>query len=269
MSQLIPLTEHEGVQAVMGRDLHQFLEVKDNYMNWFPRMVEYGFTAGQDFVGKTLQSTGGRPRQDHVITLDMAKEISMIQRTDKGKQARQYFLECERRAKQPEPLTGPELMAKALIEADSMIKELETRASTAEAVLESAAPALEYHEKYVAKDDDLTTIDDFARIFGTTGPKVRSMLTEKNIAFRRVVGSRWSTTKNRMVEENEWRARAGRKSYAWFELRPQHNAPRLHNGQVRQTLYVKAFHIGDLAKTLGIDNAPALDLGDEREGEAA
>ena len=253
MDELIPLTEREGAQAVMGRDLHAFLEVRAHYKDWFPRMVEYGFTAGEDFSSKMSGSTGGRPRQDHIISLDMAKEIAMIQRTEKGKQARQYFIEVEKRSRQAVELTPEQLMAKALVQADSTIKALESRAATAEATLEAAAPVLDYHEKFVAEDDDLTKIDDFARVYGTTGPKVRQLLVEKNVAFRQKVGSRWSQSKQRMVEEYEWRARAGRASYAWFELRPQHNAPRLHNGQVKQTLYVKTFHMADLAKRLGLE----------------
>ena len=98
----------------MGRDLHQFLEATTPYDKWFPRMVEYGFSAGQDFSTNLSKNTGrGRPKQDHIITLDMAKEISMIQRTERGKQARQYFIECERRLKQVQPeLTPEQLMAK-------------------------------------------------------------------------------------------------------------------------------------------------------------
>ena len=263
MSELIPLTQHDGIQAVMGRDLHAFLEVQSNYREWFPRMVAYGFEEGKDYASKNrrVQDSLGREREanDHIVTLDMAKEISMIQRTDKGKQARQYFIECERRAKQPVELTPEQLMAKALLQADSTIKELEVRANTAEATLEAATPALEYHEKFVAENDDLTTIDDFARVYGTTGPKVRALLIDKNVAFRHKVGARWSDSKGRMVEEYEWRARAGRASYDWFELRPQHDAPRLHNGQVRQTLYVKTFRMEDLAKRLGIQDVAMFD----------
>lgn len=258
MNELIPLTERDGVQAVMGRDLHTFLEVRAHYKDWFPRMVEYGFTAGQDYVLKNERVRGGNNREynqaNHVVSLDMAKEIAMIQRTERGKQARQYFIEVEKRARQVEELTPEQLMAKALLQAESTMKDLEVRAVTAEASLEAAAPALEYHEKFVAEDDDLTTIDDFARVYGTTGPKVRALLTEKNVAFRQKVGARWSQSKGCMVDEHEWRARADRASYAWFKLGPQHNAPRLHNGQVRQTLYVKTFHMHDLAKRLGIDH---------------
>lgn len=98
MNELMPIQNNDGKQAVLGRDLHQFLEVGRDYTNWFKQMVGYGFIEGQDFTPDLAKSTGGRPRANHIVSLDMAKEISMIQRTDKGKQARQYFIECERKA---------------------------------------------------------------------------------------------------------------------------------------------------------------------------
>lgn len=136
----------------------------------------------------------------------------------------------------------------------------EARASTAEAVLDAAAPALEYYEKFIAEDSDVTTVADFARMYGTTAPKVRELLVEKNIAFRISVGARWSKSRNCMVEEAEWRPRAGRKSFEWLDVRPQHNAPRLHNGQVRQTMYVKTFHAPDLAKSLGLEQKEITEI---------
>lgn len=156
MDELIPLTEREGAQAVMGRDLHAFLEVRAHYKDWFPRMVEYGFTAGQDFSSKMSGSTGGRPRQDHIISLDMAKEIAMIQRTEKGKQARQYFIEVEKRHRQAQPvMTGKELMAAALIEADATIQELEQKntelAPKAQSWDHLAAPGGDYAVAAAAK----------------------------------------------------------------------------------------------------------------------
>lgn len=157
MDELIPLTEREGAQAVMGRDLHTFLEVTTPYHIWFPRMVEYGFTAGQDFTNKNVQNPdGGRPRQDHIISLDMAKEIAMIQRTEKGKQARQYFIEVEKRHRQAQPvMTGKELMAAALIEADATIQELEQKntelAPKAQSWDHLAAPGGDYSVSAAAK----------------------------------------------------------------------------------------------------------------------
>lgn len=101
MNELIKITkDNNGNSVVSGRDLHDFLEVKTAYKDWFPRMCEYGFTDGKDFSSILSESTGGRPRVDHAMTLDMAKEISMIQRTEKGKQARQYFIDVEKAYKE-------------------------------------------------------------------------------------------------------------------------------------------------------------------------
>ena len=102
-NELIKITKDDnGNSVVSGRDLHEFLGVKDNYTDWFKRMVAYGFTENVDFIGLSEKSDklGGRPKTDHALTLDMAKEISMIQRTDKGKQARQYFIEVEKAYKE-------------------------------------------------------------------------------------------------------------------------------------------------------------------------
>ena len=96
-------TNENGEQLVSGRELHEFLEVTTPYTQWFDRMKEYGFTENVDFIGlsqKSEKPQGGRPTIDHAMKLDMAKEISMIQRTEKGKQARQYFIEVEKEYKE-------------------------------------------------------------------------------------------------------------------------------------------------------------------------
>ena len=94
---------------VVGRDLHKMLEVATPYDKWFPRMAEYGFIEGEDFSTFLSESTGGRPAIDHLIKIDMAKELCMIQRTEKGKQARQYFIQVEKDYNSPE-----KIMARAL-----------------------------------------------------------------------------------------------------------------------------------------------------------
>ena len=88
MNELIKIQTNEQMEPVIsGRELHEFLEVKTAYKDWFPRMAEYGFEENKDFCSILSESTGGRPGTDHVLKLDMAKEISMIQRNEKGKQA--------------------------------------------------------------------------------------------------------------------------------------------------------------------------------------
>ncbi|MCT3555610.1 toxin Bro [Lentilactobacillus buchneri] len=99
--------QNDGSVAVDGRDLHDFLEVDTQYTKWIDRMIEYGFTENVDFTSfsqKSLKPSGGRPQVNHALTLDMAKELSMIQRTDRGKQARQYFIAMEKRAKAKQQL---------------------------------------------------------------------------------------------------------------------------------------------------------------------
>lgn len=235
--ELIPITTTgTGIQAVMGRDLHTFLEIATPYDKWFPRMADYGFVAGQDFSTEMSESTGGRPRVDHVITLDMAKEISMIQRTARGKQARRYFLECERRAKEiaPRGLTGRELMAKALIEADSTIKELEATSARQAAELEAAAPKVAYHDEFVA-DEDLIQFRTLASQLNIGEQALRQTLREHGWIYDTPV-ERWSNSKNRKEIVHRWRAHADKKRY--FRLVPQHKAPRL-NGEVQQTLKIR------------------------------
>ena len=73
-----PQQDESGELKVSGRELHMFLEVGTPYDKWFPRMSEYGFTEGIDFSTKMSESTGGRPATDHLMTVDMAKEISML-----------------------------------------------------------------------------------------------------------------------------------------------------------------------------------------------
>lgn len=123
MNEIITTNHNDsGEITVSGRDLHDFLEVKTAYKDWFPRMAEYGFVEGDDFSSFLSGSTGGRPAQDHQLKLDMAKEISMIQRTERGKQARQYFLQLEKMWNSPEMV-----MKRALEYADKKVIELQSR----------------------------------------------------------------------------------------------------------------------------------------------
>ncbi len=160
---VIPLTDHDGTQAVMGRDLHKFLEVKTPYDKWMPRMVEYGFVAGQDFSTKMSETSGrgGRPRTDHIVSLDMAKEISMIQRTDKGKQARQYFIECERRAKQP-TINGAELTRMELIQ---IAMNAETERLQLEAKNKELEPKADAYDEFIDATGKYN-IGTVAKMFG-------------------------------------------------------------------------------------------------------
>ena len=129
MNELIKVDFTGDRPAVSARGLHEFLEVKTAYKDWFPRMCEYGFTTGTDFnllKIERVQMEGNRmvsrPVEDAALTIDMAKEICMIQRNEKGKQARQYFLQLEEDWNSPE-----KVMARALRIAERKINGLEEK----------------------------------------------------------------------------------------------------------------------------------------------
>lgn len=107
MNELILTSQNEnGEITLSGRELHEFLEVSTPYTMWFERMKEYGFQENADYslLHKIVKQngSGGHNKVDHQIKLDMAKEIAMIQRTEKGKEARQYFLQIEKSWNSPE-----------------------------------------------------------------------------------------------------------------------------------------------------------------------
>ena len=108
MNELIKLNQSaingELQQTVNARELHAFLEVRTRFNDWIAaRINEYGFVENQDFVSFTenaVKMQKGRPSKEYQISLDMAKELAMVERNEKGKQARQYFITCEKLAKQ-------------------------------------------------------------------------------------------------------------------------------------------------------------------------
>lgn len=125
MSTVFNIQENEnGEIAVSGRELHGALEVKTPYKKWFERMSEYGFEENVDYstVGQNCPIANGGFQfvTDHALTLDTAKEIAMIQRSEKGKQARQYFIQVEKAWNSPEMI-----MQRALKIADNTNKQLQ------------------------------------------------------------------------------------------------------------------------------------------------
>ena len=137
MNQLITITQNENNdQVVSGRELHDFLGVKDHYTDWFKDMCKYGFTENIDFItlNELSEKTEGsrlvkRNIINHAIKLDMAKEISMIQRNEKGKQARQYFIEVEKELKQQLLPQTPEqqiaLLAQGNVNLNKKVEQIE------------------------------------------------------------------------------------------------------------------------------------------------
>lgn len=147
MNELLKVNYDNERITLSARELHGFLGIGTEFAKWMQRMCEYGFSENQDyrvFVKNDDNSKGGRPSTDYEITLDMAKEIAMIQRSDKGKEVRQYFLELERRWNSPEAVMNRALeysrkQVKALMEEN---KELKPKALFADAVSSSESSIL-------------------------------------------------------------------------------------------------------------------------------
>lgn len=146
----------DAVQTVNARDLHTFLEVGKVFGAWIQdRIEQYGFTEGTDFVvfsDSGNNPKGGRPSKDYALSLDMAKELAMVERNDKGKQARQYFIECERRAKAAPAALIPQSLPEAL----RLAADLAEKKAQAEAALAIAAPKAEALDLIAAGQQSIT-----------------------------------------------------------------------------------------------------------------
>ena len=144
--------------TVLGRDLHEALEVQTACKDWFPRMCEYGFEEGKDFSSILSKSTGGRPQQNHQLTISMAKELCMLQRTQRGKECREYFIKVEEAWNKPEII-----LSRALIMANNSLQEL--RSDNAQLLAENAVmkPKAEFADR-VANTDGLLSMSNFAKV---------------------------------------------------------------------------------------------------------
>ena len=163
MNELIKINYESDRPTVLARDLHEFLEVKTAYKDWFPRMCEYGFAEGEDycsFLSDRSDGLPGKPRQDAQLTIDMAKEICMLQRNEKGKQARQYFLQLEREWNSPEAV-----MSRALRMAEERLerfKAINANLSVQNAIMQ---PKAEYFDGLCDRES-LTGIRETAKLLG-------------------------------------------------------------------------------------------------------
>lgn len=187
MNNLINVTLNENQEPIVsGRQLHEALGVKTKYADWFNRMIEYGFTENQDFLLlKNEQQTGrgGHNKVDHIIKLDMAKEIAMIQRTDKGKEVRKYFIQVEKDFNSPE-----KIMARALLMADKKIKLLENENENLLLELEEANKNADYLDLILQTKDSLT-ITQIAQDYGISARKMNQLLKQERI--QRSVNGQW------------------------------------------------------------------------------
>lgn len=149
--------------TISARELHERLEIGTKFTTWVERMVEYGFEIEKDFFPKMGESTGGRPSTDYQLSIDMAKQICMIQRTEKGRQYRQYFLDLEKAWNTPE-----QVFARALKMADRTIEQLKQSNAALIEDMERMKPK-EIFADAVATSNTSILVGDLAKLLKQNG----------------------------------------------------------------------------------------------------
>lgn len=203
----------------------------------------------------SAEKTSGRPREDFHLTRFAAYLVAMNGDPNKPEvaAAQAYFAIKTREAetaKAPAELTRREILTLAL-EAEEKAEEQRQLAEKRQRALEAAKPKVEYYDHCVSIESDVMTVKDWGAHFGLTEPQARQKLLDAKMIYRKVQTREWSSRKGDVVDRNEYRAYAAYRNL--FDLRAQHNAPRYHNGQVRQTLYVRAGWAITVAKNAGIE----------------
>lgn len=187
MKDLIKIEVNEKQEPIVnGRELHKVLEVETPYRIWFPRMVEYGFAENIDFVTLEQNCTkpkGGRPETNHAIKLDMAKEIAMIQRNEKGKEVRKYFIQVEKDFNSPE-----KIMARALKIAEGKLNVLQLENTQQKQLIGELKPKADYLDQ-ILQSKALVTITAIAKDYGMSAKAFNKKLHELKVQFKQ--GHQW------------------------------------------------------------------------------
>ena len=198
MNELIPLQPQtingNAVETVNARELHAFLQSRQDFSTWIKnRISEYDFVENQDFVRfhKKMEANNAT-LIDYYITLDMAKELSMVERNEKGKQARKYFIECEKKLTQPKPMTQIELIAVIANQmAEQERKSLE---------LDNRLQVVEQKQQQLNQDNDHFTIKGFCSLhqldlsngkMSALSRKAKKLSDVKDYTYHEITDPRW------------------------------------------------------------------------------
>ena len=197
--ELIKITTNEnGVQCVSARELHEGLEVKSKFADWIKnRIKKYGFEENTDYIclSKNLETQringqrGVTAEKDYIITVDMAKELCMVENNELGRQFRKYFIECEKKLKTQVPqLTEEQKLALLVfeggfsaVEASKKMVELQTKPLLE--TIETQKPKVEYVDKFM-NGDGLFLISEIAKKVGITAVRANNILKENKIIYK-------------------------------------------------------------------------------------
>lgn len=178
MNELIKVNYDNDRPTVSARDLHEFLEVKSRYNDWFNNMSSYGFVENTDYMTFTKNLVNGGRKNDHQLTIEMAKEICMLQRNDKGKQARQYFINLEKAWNTPEAV-----MARALRLAEEKLNSVMAINSKLSVDVQIMQPKADYFDELVDRNL-LTNFRETAKQLGIKQNKFIAFLLDKKYLYR-------------------------------------------------------------------------------------
>lgn len=224
MTELVRVEVKNGEQLVSARELHEFLEIGSKFNDWFKRMCEYGFVENEDFVAITQKKVTVQGNEseyiDYILKISMAKEISMIQRNEKGKQARIYFIECERRLKEL-PMDSYMIedrveRAKKWIEEEENRKQLALEVKQKEEIIVAQTPKVEYYEK-VLDTSTCYTVTQVAKLYETTAVSLNKILQNQGVQF---------------YQSGQWQLYAKYQGKGYTDIRTH----KLDNGTTRKSL---------------------------------
>lgn len=174
--ELIKIIEQDGQHLVSARDLHEFLNVTERFQQWFnKRIKKYGFEENVDYSGcKIFHTLANQELQDYALTMDMAKELSMVQNNEKGKQARKYFICCEKKLKENKlikefnlPKTYKEALLQ-LVAAEEEKEKLITANKEKENKLLEQQPKMELYNQFI-ESDTTYTVNEIAKVLAIPG----------------------------------------------------------------------------------------------------
>lgn len=188
MKDLITIEVNENQEPIVnGRELHEVLGIKTDYKKWFDRMCEYGFTENIDFCTVSqkcpIANGGYQERLDHAIKLDMAKEIAMIQRNEKGKRVRQYFIQVDKDFNSPE-----KIMARALKIAEGRLNVLQLENAQQKQVIGELKPKADYLDR-ILKSKSIVPISYIAKDYGMTAQALNRKLHDLGVQYK--IGNTW------------------------------------------------------------------------------
>lgn len=187
MNDLIKINYDNERPTVLGRDLHEMLEVQSDYSTWFKRMCEYGFAENIDYACSTFLGSenqhGGQNKIDHQLTIEMSKELCMLQRTDKGKQCRQYFIRLETAWNTPEMV-----MSRALKMAENTISKLTITVAVKDQIIGELQPKADYTDR-ILQNKGLVGISQIAKDYGMSGQALNAQLHDLKVQYKQ--GNQW------------------------------------------------------------------------------